>query len=253
MNKLFPLLFLMAGCSSSLIEEMSRIIDDPVVAEPEVISFTDELVIELSWDEDPGADEYLIYKSVDSVNQYSLIYRGTDLIYSDRNVANEKRYLYSLVKMRGNVDFGPSSPVLGVGSMTVEDVYEPNDDESEASPFLHNLSANVQYYTSEDRLQILDDRDWYSIEVRPQMQAIFKVLVEGVPSNSETGLMFYLQPHVPSKILNQGELVIRNTSMEKKSFTFCIYPHGATIITGSSGGGKFIHYDLNFIAEQMIQ
>lgn len=256
-TKLIPMAFILSfclySCSDSLLGEMNRIIKDPVVAEPVVKSFTAELAIEVNWEEDPGADEYVLYRALDTSGDYEILYRGTDLQYSDNHVGSEMRYLYTLVKLRGEEIFGPSRPILGVGSMTIADDYEPNDEEESPTNFLHNLSANVYYYASEGKNHILEDRDWYAIEIRPQMQASFKVEVSGVSANEPTGLMFYLQPDTPEEIKNQAELHIKNSTMEKKFFSFCIYPDGTQIITDTHGGGRVIHYELDFIKEQSIQ
>lgn len=253
LHLLIALAILLSSCSESMLGEMSRTIEDPVISVPAVKSFTDELVIELSWEEDPGADEYVIYRAVDPTGNYDVIYRGNDLSYSDRLVQDETCYLYTMVKMRGYEAFGPSLSTLGVGSMTVADEFEPNNSEETASPFLFDLSANTHYYVSDNKLHTLEDQDWYSIEVRPQMQVTFSVEVSGVSANDPTLLLFYTRPNTPVEVRNQAELNIKNNSMERKTFYFCIFPDKAEIITNSSNGGRIIYYELSYIMEQAIQ
>ncbi|MBB6480910.1 hypothetical protein [Spirochaeta isovalerica] len=248
-SRLMPLLFLLAGCSASLFEDMSRTIDDPEVQKPWVQSFTEELEIKISWEEDPGADEYVLYRADDNIGTYEKIYQGTSLEFFDSDVSEQGRYLYTLVKMRGEEAFGPSLPVLGVASMTMEDEFESNDREENATPFLYDLSANVQYYADNTKQHILEDRDWYSVEVGPRRSFTFQVLYTGTGSQE---LEYYCQPETPQGLDSESEITIVNTTMESKIFNFCIYPYGANILTGSSGGGKIIQYDLDFTAEQEL-
>ena len=116
------------SCSEGLLGDMLRVLTDPVVEGPSVVSFGKEQTIEITWKADPGADEYILYKAEDALLPvYEILYQGTDLSLIDTDITAEHRYLYTLGKVRGTVLFGPSDPVMGVGSNVIQDDLEGNN------------------------------------------------------------------------------------------------------------------------------
>lgn len=244
---LLPLLF--AACSDSMITDLARLDDDPIIVEPTVLSFTDEFVVEVQWDEDSCADEYILYRSIDGADDYSIVSQGVDTEYTDTDVEDEGRYLYCLVKVRGTEYFGPSESIMGVGNSMSRDEFEPNDSEEDATAFEYDLEANTYYYVSDEVDYCVEDIDWYSIEISPQVKVILNVVVSGTVSSGATDLIFYQNPNNPEDITSSGELTISNTTYTTKTFYFCIYPDGANVVTNSSGGGDVISYELNYMGE----
>ena len=231
--------------------DLSRSSDDPFIEAPGVTSFSDEYLVQVSWTEDDCADEYLLYRSIEGTDEYSLIYQGNTPSYSDSEVIDQKRYLYRLVKMRGDESFGPSNTNMGVGSMTTEDEYEPNDSEATATEFEYDISANSYFYVSQDAEHTLEDLDWYSVEVRSGFKAVFEISATALTAEGKTGLYYYINPGTSEEVTNGGEIQIVNETLAKKTFYFCIYPYVESIITDSSagGGGMLIPYSLSYIGE----
>lgn len=252
--RIFILLFTLffSSCSNGLLPQLSRRACDPQIEDPQVICFSDEFLIKVQWPDDDCADEYALYRALDTDENYKLVYQGVKAEYLDRDIESEVRYLYRLFKIRGNRRFGPSSSRLGVGSATRTDDYEPNNSRDTATSFEYTVVANSFYYVSHSKAQSLMDTDWYSVDVRPRSVAEFKVNVPSVASNQPTGLKLYQHPNLPEIIINNKTLSIENQSYTKKRFYFSIYPDGASIVTGPHGGGHVIPYTLTLVQEHSL-
>jgi hypothetical protein len=77
---------------------------DVVVAE----SLNEGRNIFLKWNADPGADSYIIARSIDSakgIDEFQQIYNGTETNYIDQNIDANLSYVYRLDKLRGNTIF----------------------------------------------------------------------------------------------------------------------------------------------------
>ena len=177
------------SCSEGLLGDMLRVRTDPVVEGPSVVSFGKEQTIEITWKADPGADEYILYKAEDALLPvYEILYQGTDLSLIDTDITAEHRYLYTLGKVRGTVLFGPSDPVMGVGSNVIQDDLEGNNVKEKAAKLVWDLNANLFYYRSNNG-EKLEDLDWYSITVPPRRKAmIFPCLFSRVQSSERSTL-----------------------------------------------------------------
>ena len=117
-NRILPYFFIvfsLAGCSMGLSEDMKRKASDPENIAPCVSSFKDANTVYVSWDEDKNADEYALYRALDDDRNFTLVYQGTDLSYTDTDILTENRYLYTLYKIRGSKRFGPSPSAMGIG------------------------------------------------------------------------------------------------------------------------------------------
>lgn len=218
---LFSLLLL--SCSEGLLGDMLRVITDPVVVEPSVTSFEKEETIKITWNADPGADEYILYKAEDAfLPVYEIIYQGPELSVSDTDVNDENLYIYTLGKVRGTKLFGPSDPVLGVGSTVLKDEHETNDKKENSTRLVWDLDANLYYYISHNRSEV-KDYDWYHVTVPPNRQANI-VLVQNGLVIGNTWMNFSLESQPPEPITNNQAIHIRNTTLEEKTYNFLISP-----------------------------
>ncbi len=239
-------LLLFSSCTGGLLADMERISSDPVVAVPGVVSFVDELTIEISWDSDPGADRYVLYKAEDAVSPvYEIFYQGSDLCVTDTDVTGEHRYLYTLGKLRGRELFGPSDPVMGVGSSVIRDSLEENDTKDSATALVWDLDANLYYYRSNDG-EVSQDYDWYSISVPPRRRAMIIVTQDGLGSGADSWMNYYLEGHSTETIVNSNAISIGNYSYAEETFYFLISPNSSEFIANPSlGGGSLINYRIS--------
>ncbi len=234
--------FFMISCSEGSLGNMLRLSTDPCISVPSVVSFEIEEQIKISWNKDPGADEYILYKALDqAVLVFEILYRGTLLSVVDTNAAGGDRYLYTLGKIRGSQLFGPSDTVLGIGSMVVNDELEGNNTKGNASKLDLRYDANIYYYKSYSGTE-LKDVDWYYVIVPPRKQANVVVTYN---QSGGIGLYFYLEGHAVQSITSGDSLSITNNSDEERFFYFQISPNTSTFISDpAAGGGNLIDYNI---------
>ncbi len=245
---LLPLL-LLAGCSPGLLPELDRVLRDPVASLPRVSSLDQELRIEVSWDQDPAAEEYILEKAEDSLlGAYVVVYRGTGTSYTDTDCRDQCRYLFRLSKARGSRLFGPSGAVLGVASVTCKDALEPNDAEGQAIALADfQRRANLFYFRATPGLypgQVLEDSDWYSLDVPARWTAYLLITQAGLPSGSEyTYLCFYQKAAMPIHVVNNQLIAVANSSPEAQRICFRLFLDPADfILEPTLGGGTQVDY-----------
>ncbi len=245
---LLPLL-LAAGCSPGLLPELDRVLRDPALTPPRVRSLDRELRIEVSWEEDPAAEEYVLERAEDSLlGAYVVVYRGTGTSYTDTDCRDQCRYLFRLSKARGSRLFGPSGAVLGVASETCKDELEPNDTEEQATALADfQRRANLYYFRATPGLypgQVLEDSDWYSLEIPPQWMAYLLITQVGLPSGSEyTYLCFYQKAATPIQVVNNELVAVANPYPEARRVFFKLYLDPADfILEPTLGGGTLVDY-----------
>ncbi|MCK4542792.1 MAG: hypothetical protein KAU17_11215 [Spirochaetales bacterium] len=237
----------LASCGDGLFFDMDRVNRDPVVSEPIARSFIDEYKIYLTWDEDEAADEYVLYRAEDTAfSTYSIVYQGTDTAFTDSDCGDEKRYLYTLGKIKGQQLFGPSEPVLGVGSSVCRDEHEENDCKNLAVPLLGGLTANIFYY-QDSQGNSIEDIDWYSITIPPHMRAnilIVQTSFIGDPSQNSP-MVFYLEGSDPYPIVSDATNPVENLSNEEKTYLFRVSPDPSEFVSNPDlSGGALIDYTM---------
>ena len=255
MNKVWALfifpLVLAGGCSQGLLPELDRIDSDPVVSAPRVRSFAAERCIEVEWNEDSAADEYLLERAEDTLlNFFTPVYRGLKLTYRDTTCQDQGRYLYRLRKLRGSRDFGPSEPILGIASDTCQDELEPNDGESQATPLAYDRFANLFFYRATPGLYpgaVVQDSDWYVVEVPPRRIANIRITQAGLaPGSQYTFLNFYQKGMTPQRVVNNDLIQIPNPAYTQKTYFFKLFPNPDDfILEATLGGGTLIDYSVS--------
>lgn len=241
----FTLLFLVS-CSQGLLSDLSRVITDPVVKAPKVVSFTNDDSVTVSWDKDPGADEYLLYRARDViVPVYDLVYRGRELTYEDTDTTAGYRYLYTLTKVRGTKLFGASDAALGVVSGVVLDSLEDNNTKDKASHLEWDLQSNLYYYQSYGNEKLID-YDWYSVTVPPMKKAIIVITQDGLAGGAASWMTYALEGEPPVTVTNGGGREIPNPTYGEKTFYFRISPRASEFVSDlTQGGGSFISYTVS--------
>lgn len=236
-------LIFILSCSQGLIGDMLRVNKNPVVEKPSVVSFEKEETIKITWNADPGADEYVLYKAVDqAIPVYEILYQGSELNVVDTNAIEGNRYLYTLGKVRGTKLFGPSDPVLGIGSMVINDGLENNNSKNRATKLNLRFDANIYYYQSYSGAK-LKDTDWYYVIVPPRKQARIVITYN---QSGGIGLYLYWEGHVVLPIVStDGYLSVLNDTDKDASYYFQISPMTSTFISDpAAGGGNLVDYNI---------
>ena len=245
---LIPLVFgsVMFSCSGGLLEDMSRVLHDPVIEAPAAVSFENEDSIELAWEKDEGADEYLLYRAPDTaVPVYESIYRGKECTYKDTDVTAGNRYLYTLTKVRGTKLFGPSDAVLGADSGVVLDSLENNNTKEKASLLEWDLQANLYYYQSYGDEKLVD-YDWYRVTVPPRRKALVVITQGNLAAGASSWITYALESMPPFTVINGAGIEISNTTYKEKTFFFRLSPKQADFVNDlTKGGGSFVSYSLS--------
>ncbi|MDA3940458.1 MAG: hypothetical protein PF693_14305 [Spirochaetia bacterium] len=241
------------SCSEGFLSDMLRVITDPVVEEPTVFSFEKEETIEISWNTDPGVDKYILYRAEDTlIPIYEILYQGRELSLTDTEVTSEHRYLYKLGKLRGTMLFGPSEPILGVGSNVIQDNLERNNIKENATTLVWDLDANLYYYRSNTGEEI-EDYDWYLISVPPRRKAMIVVTQDGLGTGDDSWMNYYLEGHVTEPIVNSNAIPVDNYSYTERTFFFLISPNTSEFIGDPTlGGGGLINYRVSLQSIQSL-
>ncbi|MGA2639468.1 MAG: hypothetical protein ABSG21_01040 [Spirochaetia bacterium] len=241
---------LLVSCSAGFLDQMGRVLADPSPSPPRVLSFVSEYCIAVTWDPDKAAEEYILERADDSTSpSWSTIYRGTAASYSDRTCADQRRYLYRLSMVRGSRLFGPTEAAVGIGSAACRDLLEPNDQEESATALDYDRAANLYFYRSCSGA-VVQDIDWYSVNVPPRRTANIIVTQSGLTGGSvNTSMIFYLKGTAPAVIVNNSVIPIANPSYETRRFLFRISPNPAEFIADPSlAGGSFIDYTVSLFS-----
>ena len=251
MNKVAILLsILLSSCSAGFLDQMGRVLADPSPSSPKVSSFVSEYRIDVTWDPDRAAEEYVLERADDSASPaWSAIYRGTTALFSDTTCEDQRRYLYRLNMVRGSRVFGPTAESFGIGSAACRDELEPNDQEESATALEYDRAANLYFYRACSGA-VVQDVDWYAVNVPPRRTANIVVTQSGLAGGSvNTWMIFYLKGTVPVVIVNNSAIPITNPSYETKTFRFRISPNPAEFIADPSlAGGSFIDYTVSLFS-----
>lgn len=245
---LFFLLVIM-GCSDSMIFNMARIDEDPEVSRPRVISFEEENLVRIEWDDDELADGYILYRAHDGVVlNYEEIYRGSLREYVDSDGSDGLIYHYSLAKVRGEKEFDLSPSSLGVFSVTTGDSLEDNDSREKATLLKQGISITANIYGYQDSFDsFLTDEDWYRIEVPADCTAnvIVHQLIPLATDGAENYFKSYLegQPAVP--VTDNREINIVNGYSEPRDFYLKLFPNETKFFPNPVPGGKVVSYRIH--------
>ncbi|GHV07425.1 hypothetical protein FACS189485_17760 [Spirochaetia bacterium] len=154
---------------------------------PRAESFNANGFITLFWDNDPGADEYILERRQDfpsgsgGVRIISLPNNGKDLTYVDRDVTAGPslgqigRYEYRLVKVRNGTQFRPDITTLAAAVTVEKEITEPNDHVEQAVLLGGNdITANLYYFRFDDGRKI-EDVDWYKVWIPAHGRATIQI------------------------------------------------------------------------------
>jgi hypothetical protein len=249
----FAAVLTFGSCGAGLLDTVNRVAADPIVVAPTVTSFHKSLAIDVSWEEDPGAEEYQLYRALDAdIPVYSIIYRGDKLLYEDRACGDRERYLYVLCKTRGSKLFGPSDPILGFASAVTNDAFEPNNTKAQATILNFTDNANLPFFQSEAG-EISTDADWFAVDVPGRMRAVVQVHQSApAPSNVGGQLMTRLRYAIDEYLVDRAgqdvDILLENNDVYPKRIYIQLYTTADVALDyPAQGGGIIISYSIKLV------
>ena len=239
---------LFMSCAADFYSALNRADYVPVTTKPVVKSFATENAMVTCWEDDPGAHEYCLYKSVTPGGSFSkLIYRGSDLSFTDTNVDDNTFYYYKLAKVKGTTEFEKSSYTYGVTGCIKTDKYEDNDTKECAKPIeLVDTVANIFYYVDVYE-NIVEDRDWYYVELEAGRTTNIQVFIlDSATSYIDKSLCFCIEGGVGEVgyIINGSEFPIINATTTTKIYRFQIF-----VNKDEMPANRTTNYRIHFVSE----
>lgn len=228
------LVVVLSGCSGGLFADLGENIIPPVVVTPNAVPFAAEEQITLSWDEDPGADLYLLYRDDTSTPLVpTLIYVGEATSYVDTDVVANRNYYYRLAKRRGDRIFGPSDFVYAVATDTRQEASEPNDQLTNAAQFVDGVAGTLHGF--QDGLgSRLIDQDCYRTTVPGNHRLIVRFAEATDFTSGDVDVSLIGDGVQP--IDTNGELRIENYSLQPQVFFFCFTINESNFFSGAGAG-----------------
>jgi len=179
---LWGLAALLTSCESAVFDLVSEKPIDPAATAPRVGAFQSLYGIPVSWDKDPYADEYIVYRRPLTSLTDVEVYRGSALGFLDTSATVGSLYAYTLAKVRGGKTFAAGGQTLGAYSdVHLRDPNGDNDTKETAAAFGTNtINEQFTYYRATDTKSGLSvelyDRDWFYVDLgaRLRLNFVFK-------------------------------------------------------------------------------
>jgi len=246
-NVLLLITLVLTTCDYGMYQMLHRTIEDPSVTIPQVSSFVESNTIFVNWEQDEGADEFILERARDNpVLHFEPVYRGTGLAFTDRGL-EEGRYIYRLSKRRGVRIFGPSVGALGVSSVVVRDIYQNSTMQQAVRLESMDRIANVYFFRSHCGLEI-SDTDWYYVDIPAQRQAIITVFDFETPLGSERShFRYYVHTRMENPVIHNGHFYIENNTLETKRFFFKLFPARQEFVPTGIPGGNIVQYRVRLL------
>jgi hypothetical protein len=243
---------LCGGCSQDLYDFVNRNTKMPVVSEPQVECLKVECEIDVCWDADDAADEYLLYRDDDPFGPFDdVLYKGKELHFKDMRLEGNggKLYYYKLAKRRAEWIFDKSDYVLGVAHTKRRDCYEPNGTPETAAEFYNVTDANIYYYKY-DSDHALEDVDWYWVEMEPMRKLRFSIFFNDDP-NLQPDDLYYMEMggFHRTDLDGDDEIYIYNYENEVCIKYFCI---GINKIYFDGVGGRMGSYQIRLLCTEPV-
>jgi hypothetical protein len=228
------------GCNSPLgLNVKSR---EPFADEVKANSFKGDYAIHLEWNNDQFVDNYIILRSIDSLNglgNFIEIYRGKNVFFVDRNVESNIRYAYRIDKEYKNIIYNGLKTTFAVGNTMSIDLNEPNNNKTNATLLNSYKDANLYYYRFSDGME-MSDTDWYMTKVPSLMTATIFI------SETNAGIKSSFYVNIPGSeplyfAAADTTFSIKNDSSEEYVY-FEICPVASKFVEPDMSGGTYRSY-----------
>jgi hypothetical protein len=223
------------------------------------LHFTQPRTVFLYWDQDLGADEYLLYRDITPhMSEPELIYQGKELEFADTllDADNIIFYYYQMAKRRGTKIYPPSPSMMGIASDSVHDEQENNDTQAQAKELdRSHVLANIFYFRDRNGAT-LEDVDHYYLDVKPMHRVVITLGIDTDRGNLRAEDLYFAQEGLAPQLMlaqNGVNITLHNTNYATKRIYFSIYPNRLKFIDSLASGGKFGFYRIDFLEEAPYQ
>ncbi|QOW61618.1 hypothetical protein [Treponema pedis] len=238
------IILLFSGCGKGIYGIISRSQKDPEDFSMKVESFLAEREIKCSWEEDERCDKYILMRSEDRPElKFKEVYAGEGEGYTDKWLREGERYIYRLDKVRGKVKFKGNVHYMGIYGKEVEDEYEPNNEREQAVKLINDKQGNVYYYRSYEGV-VLEDEDWYKIELPGKWKAVITIVYDASNQPFVITLPYNGKKERPA---TNGTVEIRNDFDEAKYMRFKV-SLDKNIVTSGGASGAFYTYTVRIVS-----
>jgi hypothetical protein len=222
----------------------------PAGVRPDVKSFRSDGYILISWPYDDGADQYRLMRSRDnppteSYMTYTQVYAGIGTQFLDTTPILDGRYIYKLYKIRNGIEYHwDDMTALGVAVRTEQDDHEPNNNERQATVLEGSLNANIYCYCYTPPELVLEDTDWYQVNLQPGKMANITVTYK---NPADSGLWRVDVPPFPEEtIIHDVKFKVKNQDAYQRYVAFAVRPDRALFSMKGVGGigGTIIGYTI---------
>ncbi len=200
--------------------------NDPFDDVPLVDQSSQYLRMNISWQEDPCADYYILMRHDEDdsdKSRYVEVYRGNNLSYTEILEEDlwEKRYIYRLDKYRGEKRFYGSKHGYGCNIGWQEYTCEPNDTIENAVFLEDPLDEKIAVIKYSDGEGFYSDVDYYYVHIPARMSADILIKRENIEENNSVGLNFTVFSEGKTTSVNQGKAnTISNDCSEARNYFF---------------------------------
>jgi hypothetical protein len=235
------------SCTSSLYDSLGMKDIYPDSKAPVAASFAVENGVSLSWQADPAADSYRVYRDTAPDGDFTLkVYEGEGLSFTDTGLTADQFYYYKLSKLQGWKEFGKSAAVAAYVSQVRRDSYEDNDSRERATLLKNPVSCSIWYF--QDAYQnSVSDTDWFYIDVEAGMNQT--AAFENFSNIGNGDLLYSVNGDNPKTVISEQEVSLTNKEQKTQRFYIQVYPSKSKF-AGDPGlpGGKFASYTLKRIS-----
>lgn len=244
------ILILMGSCDNGFFNAVGRSSSEPLPSTPRVSSFNSIYGVPISWDVDALADSYILYRKLLPSGTNTIVYSGHATEYMDTEVANKSIYKYTLSKVRGSKEFPVGSAAYGAFDNTyIKDPLGNNDSLDKALELSTFTVEDRIFYYSDLFGVVLEDRDWYYMDVAPGWVAEIKVTYS-YENSSQIPAYIYVDTNQLLTVPTSGVFMLRNGTNKVQRMYFCV--HTNTSIVGL-GATFTLDYLLNLNSLTILQ
>ena len=227
------------SCYNNAFDEiLFRNMDDPFDDVPKVDSLATEHTVYLSWKEDDASDSFHLMRSFDSGSlSWSCIYEGCETSFTDKNLADNERYIYRLDKTRGQKYFKGKEYGYGWSSGSIRDCCENNDIKENATFLEYDRICNLTCVGFATGSKEILDEDWFYVTIPPMRQADIVVGQHNLDNSTvgaKTNLRIQVSGFDSQSVQHQVAYPIQNTGYETKNFYFKIFPERTSLSSGNT-------------------
>lgn len=240
------LCFMFIACDNTYFSTVSRVSHDPVPQSPDIASYSRTDGILVRWKSDPLADKYILTRNTENGSDYKVVYigEGTSYLDSYATALPSTMYLYSVAAVRGSKVFPAGDIAYGVyDNQNIKDPIACNDTKENAIIFDYNQINEHLFYYSIDGKSIVNDTDWFAIEVPANKMIYLQINFDKIHDDSRLSYaMAVINNASPIPVKSGDPIQFLNGTNEKQLMYLSVYAN-----TNICGNNFSMGYQLKFL------